>query len=291
MPNKKRGLTIGLTNQKGGVGKSSTATALATVYAMMGYRVLLVDNDPQGNATLQVGVNLADQEIDLDGNKPTGTVIDLYLERGTYEGAVVQSPVLADLGIGLDLIPATVELAEVEMNLVSKPGADMRLRRALEPAREVYDLIILDSPPNLGKLSTNVLTASDYILIPVGSLWALRSVKALLKAMVRNNSYYGVSTVMAGIVLTMVDKTLVMNQLREVVGEAFESQLLKAEIRKSTTAPQAEAAACPVPAYAPRTGLALDYGAVALELLSERIGSHVLDTFGIVARETVKGGK
>ena len=150
-----QGITLGLCNQKGGVGKSSIAAALAVVYAQRGLKVLVLDSDPQGNVSLQLGVDAFEQKL-------SGTITELYLERAAIDELAV--PTLVP---GVSLIPATVQLAEVEISLPSLAGSDLRLATALEKAREEYDLIVLDSPPNLGKFCVTVLIASDWYLIPV----------------------------------------------------------------------------------------------------------------------------
>jgi chromosome partitioning protein len=251
------GITIGLCNQKGGVGKSSSAAAIAAIFAERGYRVLVIDNDPQGNVSLQLGVDL----LDLEGGSGAGTVSDLYLEK-----AAAHEIAIATALEGVELVAASVDLAEVEMMLPGKSGSDLRLSMALRPSRQYYDVIILDSPPNLGKFSVNVLAASDWFLVPVNGPWALRSVKALLAVARKNASYYNSSNRFLGLFLTMVDRTRIMQNVREVAQESYPDHLFKTEIRRSTLARESEAMATPLPVYATDSAVAEDYRAMVDEI-------------------------
>ena len=263
------GITLGLCNQKGGVGKSSSAAALATIYAAQGLKVLVIDSDPQGNVSLQLGVDWLDMETDESSDAPIGTVSDLYMEKaGAHEIAI------ATQFKGVDLVPASVELAEVEMALPGKSGSDLRLSIALREARKIYDIIIMDSPPNLGKFSVNVLAASDWFLVPVDGPWALRSVKALLAVARKNANYYNCNNQFLGLFLTMVDRTRIMQNVRDVAQERYPDHLFQAEIRRSTLARESAALATPIPVYAQDSAVAEDYRQLASEV-SSRIGLNV----------------
>ena len=251
----RRATVIGLCNQKGGASKTTTAAALAALYGERGLRVLAVDNDPQAHLSLQLGVDFL-RTPDLPG-----TVSDLYVGKANARDVVTTTRF-----DHVDLIPATVDLATVEINLPGMTGSDLRLRRSLEPARPYYDVIILDSPPNLGKFVVNVLTASDYFLVPVDGPWALRSVDTLLSLAEDNAAVYNLSLIFLGIFMTMTDRTRIMQEVKAEAGERYGDKLFTSEIRRATLAREAAAMETPVPLYAADSALAGDYRALADEV-------------------------
>jgi chromosome partitioning protein len=250
-----RSQTLGLSNQKGGAAKTTTAAALAAIYGGMGLKVLGIDSDPQAHLSLQLGVDFLREE-----GLP-GTVADLYLGRASAQELAIQTRFQ-----GVNLVPASVDLAAVEINLPGMTGCDLRLRRALETARNNYDLVILDSPPNLGKFAVNVLNASDYFLVPVDGPWALRSVDTLLTLAEDNAAIYNLPTQFLGVFITMGDRTRIMQGVREEAEQRFPGQVFKSEIRRSTLAREAAALETPVPLYAADSGVAADYRSLANEV-------------------------
>ncbi|HEX2916757.1 MAG TPA: ParA family protein [Chloroflexia bacterium] len=256
MATKLTGKTLGLSNQKGGAAKTTTSAALAAIYGGDGLRILGIDSDPQAHLSLQLGVDLLREE------NIQGTVSDLYLGKASALELAIPTRFA-----GVDLVPASVDLAAVEINLPAMTGADLRLRRALESARGQYDLIILDSPPNLGKFAVNVLNASDFFLVPVDGPWALRSVDTLLTLAADNAAIYNLPTQFLGVFITMSDRTRIMQGVREEAERRFGEQVLKTEIRRSTLAREAAALETPVPLYAADSALAMDYRSLAAEVL------------------------
>jgi chromosome partitioning protein len=256
----KSGYTLGLSNQKGGAAKTTTAAALAAVFGERGYSVLGIDSDPQAHLSLQLGVDFLREE------GLQGTIADLYLGKANALEVAVKTRFK-----GVDLVPASVDLAAVEINLPGMTGADLRLRRALETARSQYDLIIIDSPPNLGKFAVNVLNSSDYFLIPVDGPWALRSVDTLLSLAQDNAAIYNLPISFLGVFITMSDRTKIMQGVREEAEQRFPQYIFKTEIRRSTLAREAAAMETPVPLYAADSGLAGDYRNLADEVAS-RLG-------------------
>lgn len=255
-----RAITLGLSNQKGGAAKTTTSAALAALYGSKGFKVLGIDSDPQAHLSLQLGVDvLRDENI-------VGTVSDLYLGKASARELAVTTRFE-----GVDVVPASVDLAAVEINLPGMTGADLRLRRSLESARDGYDLIILDSPPNLGKFAVNVLNASDYFLVPVDGPWALRSVDVLLTLAQDNAGIYNLPTQFLGVFITMGDRTRIMQNVREEAEARFPGNVFKSEIRRSTLAREAAALETPVPLYAADSSVAADYRALADEV-GKKIG-------------------
>jgi chromosome partitioning protein len=255
----RQAVVISLCNQKGGAAKTTTAAALGAIYAERGLKVLLVDSDPQANLSLQFGIDY------VTDNLP-GTISDLYTLKDNSDQVAVKTQVK-----GVDLIPASVHAAEVEIGLPTRIGADLLLATTLKPYKTRYDLIILDSPPNLGKFVVNVLNASDYFLIPVEGSWGLRSVDVILRLVAENTRIYNLTTQFLGMFITMGDRTRLSQVLREEAAQRFGDKFMKTEIRRSTMAREAAAMGTPVPLYATDSTLAADYRALANEI-SRRIG-------------------
>jgi chromosome partitioning protein len=256
----RRAITLGLSNQKGGAAKTTSAAALAAIYGERGLKVLGIDSDPQAHLSLQLGVDFL-REVNLPG-----TVSDLYLGRANASEIAIPTRFK-----GVDIIPASVDLAAVEINLPGMTGCDLRLRRAIESARKSYDLIILDSPPNLGKFAVNVLNASDYFLVPVDGPWALRSVDTLLTLAQDNAGIYNLPTAFLGVFITMGDRTRIMQGVRDEAEQRFPDHIFKSEIRRSTLAREAAALETPVPLYASDSAVAADYRGLADEVAA-RLG-------------------
>jgi chromosome partitioning protein len=184
--------TLAIVNQKGGVGKTTTAVNLATGLAREGHRTLLVDLDPQGNATTGVGVEKA--RLDT-------TVYDLLLGECTWREAAVGCA-----GEGLDVIPATLDLAGAVIELATLPAREVRLRTGLAGTAEKYRFIIIDTPPSLGLLPINTLTAADAVLVPMQcEFYALEGLAQLEYTLRLVKRSLNPRLEILGILLTMVD--------------------------------------------------------------------------------------
>lgn len=203
---------MAIVNQKGGVGKSTTAVNLSAYLAVDGKRVLLIDLDPQGNATSGVGVNKG------------------QLQQCMYD-VLVQEAALADVMQrteleGLLVAPATIELAGAEIELVSAMSREFRLQRAVDAVRERFDFIIIDSPPSLGLLTLNALTAADSVVVPIQcEYYALEGLSQLVKTLTLVRDHLNPELTVEGIVMTMYDaRTNLAQQVIEDVHNFFASE-------------------------------------------------------------------
>ena len=191
-------LVVAVANQKGGVGKTTTAVNAASRLAQDGYRVLLVDADPQANATMHFGFS----PVDLQRQ---GKTIDTVLRDGTsIEG------IIATVGAsGLDLVPSSIRLSKTEAELMARPANNFILRKLLAPARAVYDFILIDTPPHLGQMTLNGLTACDTVLIPCQTeLMAVVGVEYLLETIAEIRSLCHPTLAVQGILPTMYQQRL-----------------------------------------------------------------------------------
>jgi len=259
---------IAVSNQKGGVGKTTTAVNLATALALEDHRVLLVDLDPQGNASSGLSVPKSDVTVG---------VADVMLGFREMPEAVV--PTCVD---GLHLLPATRELIGLEIELVEASRREYRLKRALDASGGDYDFVIIDCPPALNMLTINGLAAADGVLIPVqAEYYAMEGLSELLRAM-NQIQKGGLNRRLSreGIVLTMVDRRTrlgrdVVDQLREVFGD----EVYQTEIPRNIRLGEAPSFGKPVHAYDPLCRGAVAYTNLALELL-ERMGRESTEDSG-----------
>ncbi len=245
-----------LVNQKGGVGKTTTAINLGAYLAYYGQRVLLVDLDPQANATSSLGV---------DKHRIRG---------GTYEVLLGASPaaplILHNPRLKLSLLPSAPALAGAEVELVNELGRETRLRRALEPIAERYDYVLIDCPPSLGLLTINGLVAArDGVLIPVQCEYlALEGLGLLTQTLEKVRSALFPELAVRGVVLTMFDgRTNLANDVVAEVQKHFPDRVFRTVVPRSVRLAEAPSYGVPVSAYAPQSRGAKAYAALARELL------------------------
>ncbi|WP_282005352.1 ParA family protein [Propioniciclava sinopodophylli] len=256
-PGPKNATVIAMTNQKGGVGKTTTTINLGAALAETGRKVLLVDFDPQGSASVGLGVN--PHTLDT-------SIYNLLLSRDVdIEDVILETSVE-----GLDLLPANIDLSAAEVQLVSEVAREQTLRRVLRPVKGSYDIIIIDCAPSLGLLTVNALTASDYALIPLEcEFFALRGVALLTDTIAKVTERLNPDLEILGIVGTMYDgRTLHSREVLERVVEAFGDTVFHTVIKRTVKFPETTVAGEPITSYATASPGAAAYRSLAREVLA-----------------------
>lgn len=246
---------LAIINQKGGVGKSTTAVNLAAALGAAGKEVLLVDLDPQGNATSGYGIDKRD----------IGQCVYNVLLGETP----VEDVILANVGKGVDVLPSTISLAGAEVELVNEMARENRLKNALGSLRGRYDYILIDCPPSLGLLTINALVAADKLLIPIQcEFYALEGVTKLLDSMKRVKSVLNPSLDIYGIVLTMYDsRTNLSKQVVDEVRSFFGNTVFKTLIPRTVKLSEAPSYGQPIIEYAPENKGTEAYNELAQEVI------------------------
>ena len=262
------GKIISIANQKGGVGKTTTSINLSTILAKKGRKVLMIDADPQGNASSGVGVGREDIEL---------SIYDVLINDTEIPNVVKKTNVK-----NLSLCPSNINLAGAEVELVSMMSREQRLKEKLDEVKEDYDFIIIDCPPSLGLITLNAFTASDSVLIPVQcEYYALEGLGQLLNTINLVKKHLNKDIEIEGALLTMYDiRTNLSNQVVKEVKRYFNEKVYKTVIPRNVKLSEAPSYGMPISMYDPRSKGAKSYEKFVKEFLkindNESKGKHAL---------------
>lgn len=247
---------LAIINQKGGVGKSTTAVNLAAALGERGKQVLLVDLDPQGNASSGFGIEKTHIQQ---------CIYDVLLNEVPIEEVIIP-----DIAPGVDIAPATINLAGAEVELVSEMARENRLKDAVGSMRGKYDFVLIDCPPSLGLLTVNALVAADKLIIPIQcEFYALEGVTKLLESMKRVKSLLNPTLDIYGILMTMYDsRTTLSNQVVDEVRDYFGRLVFPVTIPRTVKLSEAPSFGQPITQYDPKGRGALAYIELAKEVIA-----------------------
>lgn len=250
------GRIIAITNQKGGVGKTTTAVNLAAILAEAGQRVLLLDFDPQGNASSGLGV---------ERSEIRSSIYDVITGNSGIEETI-----LRDWMENLDLIPADMSLAACDAELADVENKNLILRGALRPLREKYEYLLIDCPPSLGTITVNALSAADTVLIPIQcEYYALEGLRQVLSSIEIVQEALNPSLLIEGIVFTMYDGRIRLSQeVVRTVRKNFRGNIFQSMIPRNVRLAEAPSHGLPITAYDSASSGAESYRKLAVEVMN-----------------------
>ena len=249
---------ISISNQKGGVGKTTTSINLATALAAINEKVLLIDLDPQGNATTGLGIY----------NRSKNTVYDILLKKITLLECITKTTVP-----GLSIIPANVNLIGAEIELVQSKNREYVLKNVLSAYEDMFDYIIIDSPPSMGLLTLNALVAADGVIVPLQcEYYALEGLSCLLKSISRIKTHYNNNLKLYGVILTMFDKrNSLCVSVEKDVRYHLKEKVFETVIPRNVKISEAPSYGKPVLIYDVRSQGSLSYMEVAKEFIEKEM--------------------
>ena len=252
------GKIIAFSNQKGGVGKTTTCVNMSAYLAQKGFKCLIVDMDPQGNATSGLGITKADVK---------NSIYDVLMEDVPLEDAVLKTCVE-----GLDILPSSIEFAGAEVEIVYKKNRDFILKNALEKAKKCYDFIMIDCPPSLSVITVNALAASDSVIIPIQSeYYAMEGLSQLLNTIKLVIKHDNPDLKIEGVVLTMNDnRAVISRQISAEIRKFFGKRLFETVIPRNIRLSEAPSHGVPIMLHDTKCSGARAYLALTEEFLSRQ---------------------
>ena len=240
------GKIISIANQKGGVGKTTTAVNLSTILAKKGKKVLIIDTDSQGNATSGLGI---DKDTDL-------SIYDVIINDENIDKTIIKTQIK-----NLDICPSSINLAGAEVELVSMEAREKKMKEKIDCLKDKYNYIIIDCPPSLGLLTLNAFTASDSVLIPVQcEYYALEGLGQLINTINLVRKHLNKDLAIEGALLTMFDiRTNLSNQVVKEVKKYFENKVYKTVIPRNVKLSESPSYGMPISVYDPKSKGAKSY--------------------------------
>jgi len=246
---------VAFSNQKGGVGKTTTCVNMATYLAAYGKKVLLIDLDPQGNATTGVGI---------EKTKDTKTFYDVIVEECNIRDVIVDTKI-----VNLHVIPSNVDLAGAEIDLVQMEDREKILKKQLDTIKDEYDYILMDCPPSLGLITVNALTATDSVIIPIQcEFYALEGLSQLMNTVKLIKQYYNPKIDIEGVALTMKDnRSNLVNQVADEIQNFFGSKVYETIIPRNVRLAEAPSHGLPIYLYDSKSTGGVAYNELVIEFL------------------------